>query len=61
MEGEAVQFPLFYGPKIAKTRSNVVKTRSDVVKITSDVVFRKSDVAKISSVFRAKTSDFCPI
>ena len=57
-EGETAWFPLFLGPKMAKTTSKVVKTRSDVVKITSDVVFTKSDVLTFSPDFSAKTSDF---
>ena len=57
-EGGTAQFPLFYAPKIAKTRSKVVKTSFDVVKITSDVVFPKSDVVNFSTDFSAKTSDF---
>ena len=57
-EGETTRFPLFLGPKMAKTTSKVVKTSSDVVKITSDVVFTKSDVLTFSTDFSAKTSDF---
>ena len=57
-EGETTRFPLFFGPKMAKTTSKVVKTRSDVVKITSDVVFTTSDVVNFSTNSGAKTSDF---
>ena len=57
-EGETTRFPLFFGPKMAKTTSKVVKTSFEVVKITSDVVFRKSDVVNFSTDFGAKTSDF---
>ena len=57
-EGETTRFPLFLGPKMAKTTSKVVKTRSDIVKITSDVVFTTSDVVTFSTDFGAETSDF---
>ena len=57
-EGETTRFPLFLGPKMAKTRSKVVKTSSDVVKITSDIVFLKSDIVKNPTVLLAKSSDF---
>ncbi|MBQ2122756.1 MAG: hypothetical protein II200_02040, partial [Bacteroidaceae bacterium] len=55
-EEETMWFPPFFGPKMAKTTSDVIKTSFDVVKNTSDVVFTKSDVVKNLPDFDTKTA-----